>query len=194
MTKWKYKVLAGVILLGPWLLTGGCVGFEATYRFVESYNHNHRPFIGVNVASNYRTSGIPFLFTYTDDVPPYDAIFTYYTEDIVEGAELRIDRIVIQNADGKAFDLTDKVERLIVPKLGEAVYLDNHVMVKKPALKAKWTIYNCIEQKGSFTFQITGNLRKGQHVLEQFDISLHCVPFSKTHCYPTWYWWLLSQA
>src|SRR5262245_53087976 len=93
MRKKTVAILAGAVLAISWLLTGGCVGFELKYRFVESYNENYRPWIRVEIASNYRTSGIPFLFTYTEDVPPYDAKFIYYTQDVVEGAELGIDRI-----------------------------------------------------------------------------------------------------
>jgi hypothetical protein len=194
MRKRSFAILTGVVLGTSWLLTGGCVGFESTYRFVEPYNHNHRPFIGVTIDSNFRTSGVPFLFTYSDDVPPYDAAFSYHTEDIVEGAELKIDKIAIRFGDGTAIDLTDHVERLIVPKLDHARYVDNHVLVKRPALPAKWTIHNCIAQRGRFTLLISGSLRKSGRVLEPFQTSLSCNPFSETHFYSTWYWWLVSQA
>jgi hypothetical protein len=73
-------------------------------------------------------------------------------------------------------------------------YVEHHVQVKKPCLRAKWTVRNCIAQKGSFTLMMSGKLRKGDRVLEPFNTSLRCDPFGETHYYSRWYWWLLSNA
>src|SRR5262249_53125732 len=137
MTKTKRRVLVGALLFLPWLLTGGCVVIDSEYRFVDSYNNNYRPWIRVATGWNHRTSGIPLLFTYTDNVPPYDATFFYYTQDVVEGAVLVIDKIAIRYSDGTEADLTAQVEKTMIPKPDEMWYIEDHVEVRRPCLRAK---------------------------------------------------------
>ena len=190
----KYATVAVVLLGVPWLLTGGCVGFECKYRIVEPYDKQNRPLILVNVANKYRTIGVPFLFTYTDSPPPYDAEFTYMTQNVVEGATLTIRKLLIRYGDGKEVDLTDQVEKSIAAEPYEMWYVEDHVQMRKPSLQAKFTIRNCVEQEGKFALLLAGELRQGRRVLESFDTSLRCEPFGQTDFYPTWYWWLISQA
>jgi Fe-S cluster assembly iron-binding protein IscA len=194
MTKRKRVALIGTALFIPWLLTGGCVGFESRYRYVDSYNRNYRPLLRVEVASNYRTRGIPYLFTFTKDEPPFDADFIYYTQDIVEGAKLAIDRIVVGYADGSEIDLTQEVCSPIAAVPFEMWYIENHVLEKKQCLRAKWTLRNCITRDQPFDLLISGSLRKGNRVLEAFNMSLSCAPFGETHFFSAWQWWVVSNA
>ena len=131
----KYATVAVVLLGVPWLLTGGCVGFECKYRIVEPYDNQNRPLILVNVANKYRTTGVPFLFTYTDSPPPYDAEFTYMTQNVVEGATLTIRKLLIRYGDGKEVDLTDQVEKSIAAEPYEMWYVEDHVQMRKPSLQ-----------------------------------------------------------
>jgi hypothetical protein len=131
---------------------------------------------------------------YADTPPPYDAKFLYYTQSIVHGASLHIDKILIEYPDGSQVDLTDQVDQVITPHVDEMWYIEDHVEQRKACLKASWTIRQCITQRGSFVFVISGTLRRGNKVLEQVDTRLRCDPFGETQVFSTWYWWIVSQA
>lgn len=194
MTRRKCILLFCVGLGISWLVTGGCVGFESGYRVVDSYNKNYRPLIMVKVSSNHHTHGIRFLLEYIDNTPPYDAHFSYDTQDIVKGADLRIARLAIQYSDGTQTDLTAQVPAILATEPDEMWYIEDHVQVKKPCLRVQWTIPGCVSQKGRFTMIFSGTLRKGDRVLESFDTSLRCDPSGGWHYFTRWYWWVVSQA
>jgi hypothetical protein len=135
------------------------------------------------------------LFTYSTDLPPYDVTFHYYTQNIVEGATLRIDRVTIRSSDGAEIDLTVQMNnRVMIPERDEMWYLQDHALVKKPCLHARWKAQNCITWQGNFTLMVTGELRQGHRVLEPFDISLNCSTYHEKHYFARWWWWIVSNA
>jgi hypothetical protein len=194
MSRKRRAVLVGVCLFIPWLLTGGCVAVRSTYRFVDDFNQDYRPWLRVEVASNYRTYGVPFLWTFTDDVPPYHATFIYYTQSIVEGAVIEVEKITIRYGDGSEVDLAGQFRKEVIPVSAEMSYIEDHVRQEKKCLRASWTIRDCITQRGPFAFIVVVWLRRGTQVLERVEATLKCEPFGETHTFATWYWWIVSQA
>jgi hypothetical protein len=194
MTRKRRAIVIGIALGIPWLVTGGCVGIESQYRYVDDYNKNYRPWISVEIAGNFRTRGIPFLFTYTDQIPPFDANFIYYTQDIVDGAELVIDRLAVRYDDGKEIDLTDQAPKVLAAEPFEMWYVDDHRQHKEPCLRVTWTIQRCIIRAGSFTVLLSGKLRKGDRILEPFDLSLNCKQFTETRFLRRWAYWALQSV
>lgn len=182
-------ILAGILLLTAWGLTGGCVSVESTYRYVDDYDRDKRPWLLVHIDAPYRVHGIPFVFERHGYDTPFDAQFTYYTQDVVEGAELVVERLAVSYPDGTKSDWTHQLPGPLPAEPTEMMYVEDHQQVRKPGLRATWSVPGCVTQQGAFTILIAGRLRQGGQTREQFDVSLSCRPFSENRLFTKWCWW-----
>jgi hypothetical protein len=196
MVPWKRRILIAALLIAAgWLCTGGLITHSYWFLPSKSFDKEFKPYVRAEVKCPEATYGIPFVYQYHGDRPPFGIALTYITHNVVEEPNIKLDRLTIILPDGTETDLADRFRLGIVPRPEEHWYIDdNHVMQKQPSLRSEVIVEDCVPYRTAFILRIKGQLFSHGAIVETFQADWSFTPSYETNTYTTWYWLLLSGA
>lgn len=108
MRRWKRVAALTALPLGLiWLCTGGCVVHRYWLLPSDINDKEFRPYVKGEVTSRAASYGVPLIFQYHTDQPPFGIRVTYITHTVLGHPTITFDSVTIKFPDGAVLDLTD---------------------------------------------------------------------------------------
>lgn len=195
----KGKILCLVIPLALlWLFTGGCVVYTSHWIIPvhPKGKTQFTPFIFCEWEGKEERKGIPFLFwSESSGKPPYSLHFSYITHNVVENATITVEKLSLEYEDGSSTDLRPLIGKEIRPRATQHAYIDeNRDWQSKPSLQAELIIPDSLPEWKPCALKVVCQLRAGNRVVEQCDLSMKIKRYTQTKTMTGWSWVLWSLA
>jgi hypothetical protein len=185
----RAALLIGIPFGLIWLCTGGCVVHSYWLLPSDVHDSAFRPYVQAEVTSQDASYGIPFVFQYHTDQPPYRIRVTYITHSVVADPVLKLESLTVKFPDGSVMDLTDRFREGVVPAPDEHWYVDDdHLMQKRPSLRWETVIEDVLPRATAFELRMRGHLYSHGRPVEALDAVLHIRLRYETTTQTGWMW------